>query len=176
MRQKLSILLISAAVIFILYFTAHAHFLRQKQDPTGCGVSHGRDDASSPNKQNTAFVIDKTDESEVWIESSTSKNCTLVMRTQSGYQAGQLLWSMDGSLLAFEIYNRDGHSPLTTTHARISRQDGTGMEEITLPPPNQQFSTYILQWTDSDTLLVAAMLPEKENEIHYIFNYKTQHG
>jgi hypothetical protein len=177
MKRKLSIAFISIAVILITTFGAYAQFTKHKKTPIGeCGVTGSRDSAFSPNKQDRAVVVDETDFSEVWIENLATKACALVIRTQSEYAAGRLLWSNDGGLLAFEVYNRNGHSPLTTNHVEISRKDGTGVEKIMLPSPNQQLSTYILRWADSDSLLVTALLPGQEAEIHYMFNYETQHG
>jgi hypothetical protein len=112
-----------------------------------------------------------TDHDEVWIETSSTRLCNLVTKLPTGYSAGQFLWSSDAGLLAFEVFNVEGHSPLTTTHVWVVKSDGTGQKEAILPSPNQDFSTRIDRWLNTGFLRIRSSLPGRSGDVDYNFQY-----
>jgi hypothetical protein len=81
-----------------------------------------------------------------------------------------LVWSPKGTLVAFESYDLMGHSPLTTSRVWVVRATGDAIAEVSLPPPNERFSTHIDGWLDDRTLAVRATLLA-EDDVLYTFTY-----
>jgi len=91
----------------------------------------------------------------------------------AGEGARNFAWSPDGSWLAFETFDLNGHSPMTTTHVRIARTDGTGLAEVRLPGPNQRFSTYLERWEAPGTLRIRATLLESPDDLFFRYHCDT---
>jgi hypothetical protein len=81
-------------------------------------------------------------------------------------------WSPSRSLLAFETYDLEGHSPLTTSHVWVVRRDGTGLVAVVLPSPNERFSTHLAEWRKDGILIIRAML--LSGDASYTFSYATR--
>jgi len=110
---------------------------------------------------------------ELWI-AETGKPAIKVGRLEDGEGVkDNFAWSALGTLLAFETYDLEGHSPLTTSHVWVVRRDGSGLVEISLPSPNERFSTQLERWLDDNTVLVRATLLSG-GDVLYTFSYDTK--
>jgi hypothetical protein len=129
---------------------------------------------SSPNHSVRAEV--RTSSSgvpELWLVGPDEMSMK-VSRLESGEGVRDTFaWSPHGELLAFEAYDLEGHSPLTTSHVWVLRRDGSGLADVTLPPPNQRFSTRLDKWLDDNTLSIRATLMSGSDEL-YTFRYDTK--
>lgn len=111
---------------------------------------------------------------ELWIIGSDGR-ALKVSRLDPGMGiADNFAWSPGGSLLAFESYDLGGHSPLTTSRAWVVRQDGSGLVQISLPSPNERFSTILDGWLDDNTLKIRATILSAPDDVYYTFSYGSQ--
>lgn len=109
---------------------------------------------------------------ELWIVGSDRAAVKVSRLAEGEGVRDNFKWSPSGSLLAFETYDLQGHSPLTTFHAWVVRRDGGGLAEVVLPSPNERFSTHIDQWIDDNTLRTSSNLLNEDNVL-YTFSYNT---
>ena len=109
---------------------------------------------------------------ELWIVSLVNQTATQVAELKPGEGVRpNFIWSPDGHLLAFEKYNLEGHSPMTTTSVSVVAANGIGLRSVVLAPPNERFSTHIERWVDDDRLRVRTTLLEPERVVFYTFSY-----
>lgn len=80
-------------------------------------------------------------------------------------------WSPKASLVAFETFDCEGHSPLTTRHVWVVRRDGTGRKEVLLPQPLTPFSTRIDSWIFPATLRITAEFPSSRAPVAFLYSY-----
>ncbi len=142
---------------------------------------HAPDAASnsqrSPNGSAEAQLrFNKGQVPELWIVPLRSVRRRIkVSRLQPGEAVdANFAWSTKGTLLAFETYNAEGHSPMTTSHVWVVRADGSGLREVILPSPNERRSTHIDRWTDDDSLRVLSTPLESERGTAFTFVYSKQ--
>ncbi|MDX2152554.1 MAG: hypothetical protein SFV54_17575 [Bryobacteraceae bacterium] len=77
-------------------------------------------------------------------------------------EAGELSWSPDARWAALTVFNKDGHSPMTTTRVIVVRPGIEGYREIRLPPPHERFSTTFERWEAPGVLRVRATTLEDD--------------
>ncbi len=128
----------------------------------------------SPDKKRALAIICRAGRPELWIMEmdKTQKRQLSKLGKDEGVKSA--VWSPDGELIAFVSYNLGGHSPMTTTHVWVVRYDGSGLKKVTLPKPNERFSTYDPQWKDNETLIVKAITLPDLSESKYLYSYRTE--
>lgn len=110
---------------------------------------------------------------ELWIV-RPDRSAVKVSRLADGEGVREnFTWSPDGSLLAFETYDLEGHSPLTMFHVWVVNRDGSGLAEVILPSPNERFSTHFNEWIDDNTVRVSSNLLSEDNVL-FDFAYSTR--
>lgn len=128
----------------------------------------------SPDKKRALAIICRAGRPELWVMEmdGTQKRQLSQLGKDEGVKSA--VWSPNGELIAFVTYNLGGHSPLTSTHVWVVRYDGSGLKKVTLPKPNERFSTYDPQWKDNETLIVKAITLPNFSESKYLYSYKTE--
>lgn len=89
----------------------------------------------------------------------------------------RLYWSPDSQLLAIEVFDIDGHSPMTTTHVWVGKTSGQGLQEIVLQNLNQRFSTHFQKWANNTTVVITSTIltaSNLEEYLTYAFSYSTK--
>ncbi len=108
---------------------------------------------------------------EPWISGSAGKGKVAgALRNQCTNNAAL---SPTASLLAFEIFDCEGHSPLTTRHVWVERANGKGRKEVLLPIPLAIFSTHTGGWVSPGTIRVLAEVPGSPAPVAYFYTYAT---
>lgn len=85
-------------------------------------------------------------------------------------------FSPDGNWIAFETFDPEGHSPLTTAKVWIINVSNYGVENIILPEPYNHFSSWHKGWTNNNELIVYGLKIEhvsgkwKDIDVEFIFN------
>jgi WD40 repeat protein len=111
--------------------------------------------------------------SQVWLVSLPTNTRLFVARLAPGDGVRNISWSPDGRWFAFESYNLDGHSPMTTSHVWLAQSDAAVSRKLALPPPNERFSAYVDRWIDSGTLRIRSTLLESPEDVFYLFHLDT---
>jgi Tol biopolymer transport system component len=127
----------------------------------------------SPDKKRVLLIISRAERPELWVMKvkGTEKRKLSKLKKEEGVRSA--VWSPDGKLIAFVSYNLAGHSPMTTTRVWVVRYDGRGLKKITLPTPNERFSTYDPEWMTDHTLIVKAVTLAESSELKYLYSYET---
>lgn len=127
----------------------------------------------SPNKKKILLIRSQTGQTELWIMKvdGTWKKKITKLREDEG--AMSIVWSPDGELIAFVSYNLMGHSPMTTTHVWVVQCDGRDLRKVTLPKPNDRFSTYEPEWKTNEILIFKAITLDDPSKQRYMYNYRT---
>jgi Tol biopolymer transport system component len=97
----------------------------------------------------------------------------LVTRLNPEESARSVTWSPDGRLAAFETFNPDGHSPMTTTHVQVLDVSSGLVHEVRLPPPNERFSTHFVEWAGNDLVRIRSTLPDIPEDRVFIYDCHT---
>ncbi len=126
--------------------------------------------STSPGKDFILLTKETGAGTNVWIIKSSSSSGKNLLLLRSGQKIGTAAWNPPGGLAAFEIYNSEGHSPLTTAHVWVVRYDGSGLREVLLPSPDERFSTSNPRWTKGGQLEVTGASLTGNND-KYLFNY-----
>jgi hypothetical protein len=124
----------------------------------------------SPTGDRGIAAVRGFDVTRVWLQHGGVR--TLVATLAPGQSVGKVVWSPDGRLAAFESYDGAGHSPLTTTHVRVIDGNSGDVREVTLPPPNERFSTHFEQWAGNETLRIRTTLLEKPDDLYLLVNVR----
>ena len=127
----------------------------------------------SPRGDRAVSCSDEGGAFQIWSVSLPTSTRMLVARIAPGDGVRNISWSPDGRCFAFETYNLDGHSPMTTSHAWLALSGAAATRELTLPFPNERFSTYVDRWIDSDTLRIRSTLLESPEDVFYLFHIGT---
>ncbi|MBI2822857.1 MAG: hypothetical protein HYX74_11600 [Acidobacteria bacterium] len=128
---------------------------------------------ASPAGDREAIVQVENGRRSIWVAAAGSGARRPISRLGEDEGARNLLWSPDGGLIAFESYNLQGHSPMTTTRVWVARADGGEVRRVDLPGPNERFSTYIAGWVTADSLKIRAELLRPE-DVCYVYHFITR--
>lgn len=126
----------------------------------------------SPNNKNL-IILTKSNKISKLVMVSGGIGSKEFKKVNNGNAIKNCVWSHDGKLVAFEEYNTQGHSPLTTNHVWVVKSDGTGLTEVLLPKPNERFSTYDPAWKTDDSLIVTALTLDNPTPQKYVYDYTT---
>ena len=118
-----------------------------------------------------AVILSGKSSVELRIVTATYNRKVLSVPSAQGIRT--LTWSPNHSLLAFETFDREGHSPLTSTHVWVVKADGTGRTQVLLPPPNSYFSTHIGSWDSPDALRLISEVPNESVFLNWMYVYTT---
>src|SRR6059036_2193445 len=149
--------------LFALSLAAAGLFLKARWSAAPVGVQTGISPLSSlpgsdlivsPRGDKAVSCSVEGGEAQVWLVSSSTNTRLLVARLAPGDGVRNISWSPEGRWFAFESYNLDGHSPMTTSHVWLAQSDAADSRQLALPPPNERFSTYVDRWITSDTLRI----------------------
>src|SRR5881296_3528082 len=127
----------------------------------------------SPRGDKAVSCSDEGGASQIWLVSLPANTRLLVARLDPGDGVRNISWSPDGRWFAFESYNLDGHSPMTTSHVWLAQSDAAVSLQLALPPPNERYSTYVDRWITGDTLRVRSTLLESPEDVFYLFHTDT---
>jgi|GEM_PF-6289584 len=127
----------------------------------------------SPDKKMAALISEDRGKKALWI---------IALGRQTKAQASSLAldagatnpkWSPDSQFIAFESYNLEGHSPMTTNHVWVVDRDGANSRQLRPPPPNEHFSTYIDKWVGPGVLQIRSTQIGLPHDVFYLYNCKT---
>ena len=127
----------------------------------------------SPDRERAVLVASDGSTPQVWLTTLANGARVLLTTLAPGEEARKAAWSSDGRMVAFEVSDSSGHSPMTTTHVWVADTRGGKVEELRLPPPNERFSTYLGAWQAPDTLRISATLLEFPDDVHYLYRSST---
>jgi hypothetical protein len=166
-KRPTQLFLLTASVISLAIGLGYSHRLTVN-DSIAAAKSQtiiGAENAHQGETEPEAKVVN----GEVWI---TSQKLAHKVHTASAQQGiDRLIWSPNHDFLAFEEFNAQGHSPMTTTHVWVAKADGTGCREVSLPSPLTAFSAYIVSWVSPSALTVRAEIPSLTGEITFQYTY-----
>jgi hypothetical protein len=108
----------------------------------------------------------------VWLQARGGGR-SLVTRLNPEESARGVNWSPDGRLAAFETFNADGHSPMTTTRVQVLDALSGLIQEVRLPPPNERFSTHFVEWAGNDIVRIRSTLLDTPEDRFFTYNWHT---
>ena len=116
------------------------------------------------------FISSKQNkDNQLWLFSNSADGYLKISEFDKNDAISNISWSSDEKYTAFETYNIDGHSPLTTSHVWVYKVGETGLHKILQPSPNERFSTLDPVWKSNDSLIVTGASIDG-NPIKYIYN------
>ena len=128
--------------------------------------------AVSPDGENIFLIGKNENGNEISILNQNNGTKIKLLKTRSDENVRSVSWSPGGRNVSFEIYNTEGHSPLTTNHVWAAKNDGSDLREILLPEPDQRFSTYEPVWKSDDSLIVTGISMDGSTK-KYFYNFNS---
>jgi hypothetical protein len=160
-RYVLALMLLAAVVAADLWFLFRRHPVEETGSPQ-------IDSVPSPDGDHSVLITREAGITHVWLQSQGEVR-SLVSRLNPDESARNVTWSPDGRLAAFETYNSDGHSPMTTTHVQVLDPYSGGLQEVRLPPPNERYSTHFVEWAGNDILRIRSTLLDRPEDHFFVY-------
>jgi len=168
------VLTILGVVVYRVWKIDHRSAVRQSSDRIALLTPVNQGSVIlSPQKDRGVTVIDETGRSQLWLASVVDNRRWLVMQLERGDAARNIRWSPNGHFFAFEAYDPNGHSPMTTTHVWVVNADGTVPKEVRLPAPNEHLSTQLAGWIGDDSVRIRSTLLERPEDVFFDYQIVT---
>ena len=168
------VLAISGVVVYRLWKADHRSALQQTSNkpPTVSPMDKGPV-SFSPQKDRGIAIINEKGRAQLWMISVADNHRSLVMQLERGEDARDIRWSPGGAYFAFEAFDRDGHSPMTTTHVWIVNADGKTPKQVRLPAPNEHLSTQLAGWIGDDSVRIRSTLLDHPEDVFFVYRGAT---
>ena len=164
------VLAISGVVVYRLWKADRRSALQQTSNdvPTVSHIDKGSV-SFSPQKDRGVAVINEKGRAQLWMISVADNRRSLVMQLERGEDARDIRWSPGGRFFAFEAYDPDGHSPMTTTHVWVVNAEGKDPKEVRLPAPNEHLSTQLAGWIGDDSARIRSTLLDRPEDVFFVY-------
>ena len=169
-----SVLAILAGVVYRLWKADHRSALQQTSNklPTVSHLDKGSV-SFSPQKDRGVTITNEMGRAQLWMISVSDNRRSLVMQLERGEDARDIRWSPGGHFFAFEAYDPDGHSPMTTTHVWVVNADGKTPRQVRLPAPNEHLSTQFAGWIGDDSVRIRSTLLDHPEDVFFVYQGAT---
>ena len=168
------ILAILTGAVYRFWKADHRPAVQQTSDP---GFSLSEIDQGSvsfsPQKDRGVAIITEMGRAQLWMISIAENRRWLVMQLERGEDARDIRWSPGGHYFAFETFNPDGHSPMTTTHVWVATADEKRPKQVRLPAPNAHLSTQLVGWIEDDSVRIRATLLDYPEDVFFVYRSAT---